>query len=371
MTRNLLRILLPLTVAFAAWLLWHMEQQRNKPGAKIADAPPVVLADVLACEDWQSGFQATGQLRAAQGAELSAPVSGIVAEIRFQAGDEVRAGSVLLRLRAYDDDAKLKQLRALVRLWEANLARDKKQFEVQAVSRATLDQDAATLTQYQAQVEAQQQLIEQKLIRAPFDGRIGIRQVDLGQYLSPGTAIASIEALDQLYLDFNVVQRDFSAVHPGQTIQVTVDAWPERLFQANVLAVDSSVDPQSRMVLVRATLDNHDRALLPGMFAVARLDVGSLRPVVAVPQAAVSFSPYGDFIYVLTPKPGEPGRFIASSQVLQLGEQQGDKVVVTSGLKVGDRIVTAGGFKLRTGATVVIGDHDGFPEVSNPELAGR
>ncbi|MBE7190587.1 efflux RND transporter periplasmic adaptor subunit, partial [Jatrophihabitans endophyticus] len=169
-------------------------------------------------------------------------------------------------------------------------------------------------------------------------------------------------------VDFNVVQQDAARVRAGQTAQVTVDAWPGRTFQARVIALDSRIDPQNRMAAVRAELDNRDRALLPGMFAVAHLDIGAERRVVTVPQGAVSFSPYGDFVYVLSPKTGQPGQFVATSQVVKLGETAGDRVVVSEGLRSGQRIVTAGGFKLRSGASVTIDDRVQPPDAFAPSV---
>ncbi|MBE7211770.1 MAG: efflux RND transporter periplasmic adaptor subunit [Gluconacetobacter diazotrophicus] len=371
MTRKRVFLLLLLVLAVAAWPLWRWHPWRPAAAPAAAEAPVVVSDTVLAEGDWQGRLQAFGQLRAVQGADLSAPVAGIVGEIDFKSGEEVKAGTVLLRLRLYDDQAKLQQLQALVSLWQANVARDEKQFAAQAISRATLDLDDANLRQFQAQVAAQAQVIEQKIVRAPFDGKLGIRQVDLGQYLPPGTVLTSIEALDKVYVDFNVVQQDAARVRPGQAVQVTVDAWPGRFFAATVIALDSRVDPQSRMASVRAELDNRDRALLPGMFAVAHLDVGGVRRVVTVPQGAVSFSPYGDFVYVLTPRAGHPGQFVATSQVVRLGETQGDRVVATGGLKAGDRIVTAGGFKLRSGMTVTVDNRVGVPDSPNPVVVAQ
>ena len=203
------------------------------------------------------------------------------------------------------------------------------------------------------------QLMDEKVIRAPFDGRLGIRQADLGQYLPAGTPAVNLESLDPIYVDFNVPQQQVAGIEPGQPVAVSVDAWPARRFQAQVLAVDSRIDGQSRMATIRATLTNHDHALLPGMFAIARLNRGPERQVLAVPHAAISFNPYGDFVYVLASQSEDV--LVASLRVVLLGETQGDRVVVLSGLKVGDRIVTAGQSKLRSGSLVRI-DNSVQPE---------
>lgn len=346
-------LIVVVVLGYPSWRYTHRHETASN-AAQPAE-PPVVVSDaVVANRPWQDSLQAFGQIRAVQGADLSAQVPGIVDEIDFRSGDEVKAGAVLMRLRLYDDTAKLQQLQALVSLWQANVARDKKQFAVQAISQATLDLDNANLRQYEAQVAAQQQQIEEKIVRAPFSGKLGIRQVDLGQYLPAGTTIANLEALDHLYVDFNVVQQDFARISDGQTVDVTVNSWPNRIFHAKVAALDSRIDQASRMVSVRADLENADRALLPGMFAVSHLNVGSVTPRIAVPQGAISFNPYGNFVYVLTPDPKKAGVFVATSRVVTLGARRGDLVLVETGLHPGENIVTVGLFKLRNGSAVTI-----------------
>lgn len=347
----------------AAW--WHRQHPAAGPAAA-GEAPQMVSAMLVRAEPWQSLDKAYGQVRAVQGADLAAPVSGIVSEIDFQSGDMVRAGTVLMRLRLYDDPAKLQQLQSEVALYDADLARDQRQFQAQAISRATLDLDTANLHNYQAQVAAQMQLMDEKVIRAPFDGRLGIRQVNLGQYLPAGNPAVNLESLDPIYVDFNVPQQQVAGIRPGQPVAVSVDAWPGRSFQAKVLAIDSRIDGQSRLATIRASLANHDQALLPGMFAIARLARGAARQVLAVPHAAISFNPYGDFIYVLAPRSGDI--LVAASRVVVLGETQGDRVVVLSGIKAGDRIVTAGQLKLHGGSLVRIDDSVQPGNDLNPSL---
>ena len=371
MTRPRAWILLLLVLVVAAYPLWRVWQRSAVPvAAAQAEEPPLTVSDAVVREQpWQSRIKEYGQVRAVQGADLSSQVAGIVDEIDFQSGQDVKAGTVLLRLRLYDDPAKLAQLQAEVALYTTNLQRDQKQFAAQAVSHATLDLDTANLRSFQAQAAAQAQAMEEKIVRAPFSGRLGIRQVDLGQYLPPGTAVTTLQALDPIYVDFSVPQQQVGDIRPGRAVDVTVDAFPGRVFHARVLALDSRVDAQSRMVSVRAALDNPDHALLPGMFAVAQLDLGPPRRALAVPQAAISFNPYGDFVYVLTPKPGTPGVMVATSRVVSLGETEGDRVVVTGGLQSGDTVVTAGQFKLRSGALVTIDNRIQPDDALSPQPA--
>jgi membrane fusion protein, multidrug efflux system len=354
MKRTLLLLLVLAAVLVAGGFGWRHLRAAQMPAAKGAEPPVTVSSAPVKRAPWQSRIKAYGQVRAVQGADLSSEVSGIVDEILFRSGEEVQKGALLLRLRPNDDAAKLVQLQATADLWAANLGRDQKQFAAQAVSRATLDQDTANLRAFQAQVAAQQALMNEKLVRAPFSGRLGIRQVDLGQYLVAGTPIVTLQSLDPIYIDFTLPQQQMAHVRPGQRVDVAVDAWPGRSFAATVEAVDSRVDPTSRMVSVRASLPNPDRALSPGMFAVVHIDDGAPRDALTLPVSAVSFNPYGNFVYVLAPKPGAPGVEIASSRVVTIGETLGNRTVALSGLQPGDEVVTAGQNKLRSGSAVQI-----------------
>ena len=374
MTQMRVALLPILVLAIAAYPVWHVAHRASAAPAEAAraPAPQTVSAIVVRPQAWQERLNAYGQVRAVQGAELSAQVAGIVDEIDFQSGQDVKAGAILLRLRLYDDPARLRQLQAEVALYSTSHERDQKLFEAQAVSHATLDLGIANLQSYQAQAAAQAETMEEKIVRAPFSGRLGIRQVDLGQYLPPGTAVTTLQALDPIYVDFSVPQQQLDNIRPGHAVAISVDTYPGRVFHATVQAVDSRIDAQSRMVSVRASLDNRDHALLPGMFAVARLDLGPPQAVLAVPQSAISFNPYGDFVYVLTRQPGTlPGKppvFLANSRVVTLGEARGDRVVVASGLHAGDTVATAGQFKLRDGASVVIDNRVQPPDALSPDL---
>ncbi len=322
------------------------------PGAPLGPPPVTVSSMIARTEAWQTRLAATGSVTAVQGADLSAEVSGIVGQISFTSGADVAAGAVLLRLRPNDDDARLAQLQALASLAAANLARDRKQFQAEAVSRATLDADQSALAADEAQVAAQRAVMAEKVVRAPFAGRLGIRLVDLGQYLTAGTAIVTLQALDPIYVDFNIQQQALSRIAVGQTVSVHVDAWPGRTFMARLSSINSRVNAASRMVMVRAELANHDHALVPGMFAVVAIAVGSPAALVTLPKTAISYNPYGDFIYVLQRR--ADGRLIAQSRIVTAGPTRGDQVAVLSGIAAGEQVVTAGQLKLRGGAPVTV-----------------
>ena len=355
MTRPKSLLVSLLCLALLAGAGWWMLAARGGSGAKAAARviPPATVSAIHAArQDWQTRLKATGEVRAVQGADLSAEVGGIVDTIAFSSGQDVAAGTVLLRLRPNDDDARLAQMQAVADLASANLVRDRRQFDAQAISRATLDADTSNLRADQAQVAAMRAQMAEKVVRAPFAGRLGIRAVDVGQYLTAGTAIVSLQALDPIYVDFNIQQQALSSLAVGQQVMVHVDAWPGRGFAARVASINSRVDSASRMVLVRATLDNHDHALLPGMFALVEVATGAVEQRLTLPQSAVSYNPYGDFVYVVAP--GPDGRPAAQSRVVRTGASRGDQVSILSGLSAGEQVVTAGQLKLHSGSPVLV-----------------
>ena len=245
--------------------------------AKAQEPPAVVTTMVARYQPWQATLQAVGSLRAVRGADLAAEVSGIVDWIGFESGRDVEAGTVLMRLRANDDAAKLAELQAASDLAAANLARDTKQFRAQAVSQATIDADTSHLRAARAQVDEQQALMEEKIVKAPFAGRLGLRQVDVGQYLQAGTPVVTLQALDPIFVDFYVPQQALSQVRNGQTASITLDGFPGRNFAATVTAISPKLDQASRMAQLRAKIANPDHVLLPGMFANVTLASGDQR----------------------------------------------------------------------------------------------
>lgn len=320
-------------------------------GSAAAQEPPATVSTIIArATDWQDRIQAVGSLRAVRGADLAAEIPGIVDSIGFESGADVGAGAVLLRLRANDDPAKLAELQAAADLATTNRARDEKQFRAQAVSQATLDADDSRLRAARAQVAQQQALMDEKILRAPFAGRLGLRQVDLGQYLPAGTAIVTLQALAPIYVDFYIPQRALGDITPGQTALVQVDAFPGRDFAARVAAISPKIDPASRMTQIRATLPNADHALLAGMFATVQVKSGPVHRYITLPATAVVYNPYGSTVYVVNASRPPTVRQV----VVQTGPTRGDQVSVTAGLREGDVVVTAGQIKLRQGAEIVV-----------------
>jgi membrane fusion protein (multidrug efflux system) len=311
---------------------------------------PTVSTMVVRTESWQPTLEAVGSLRAARGADLAAEVSGIVDWIGFDSGVDVAAGTLLLRLRPNDDAAKLQELQAAADLAASNLARDTKQYKAQAVSQATIDADDSHLRAARAQVAEQQALMAEKLIRAPFAGRMGLRQVDVGQFLPAGTAIVTLQALDPIYVDFYVPQQALSTVKPGDAVKMRVDTYPGRAFTARVSAISPKLDQASRMAQIRATLANPDHALLPNMFATVTVGAGAATQAVTVPDAAVVYNPYGSAVFIVDHQ--TPPH--VHQTLVKTGATRGDQVQVLSGLAAGQTIVTSGQIKLHDGSAIAI-----------------
>ena len=320
--------------------------------------PPQTISVTRAGQsEWQTRIEAVGSLRAVKGADLSLELSGVVESISFNSGDDVAEGAQLLKLRTADDVARLESLQAIAALNEITSERDQKQFKMQAVSQATLDTDAANLKNARAQVVQQQAMIDKKILRAPFAGHLGIRAVDLGQYLSPGTVIVTLQALDPIYVDFFVPQQAIDQLRLDQTVTMHVDAFKSEVFTGKISAINPKVDTGSRNVQVRATLQNADRKLLPGMYATVEITTGSPQNYVTLPQTAITYNPYGDTVYVVDNKGTDAGgkpQLTARQTFITIGPTRGDQVAVLKGVEDGDTVVTAGQIKLHNGSVVLI-----------------
>lgn len=321
-------------------------------------APPQSVSTVTAdVQQWQPRLSSVGTLRAVNGADLASEVAGIVEEVNVNSGDDVAAGTVLLRLRAEDDVARLRSLEATAELAAITYQRNERQLRVQAISQATVDSDAANLKNARAQVAEQKAVIDKKTIRAPFAGRLGIRHVDRGQYLSAGATIVTLQALDPIYVDFYLPQQALDEIRVGQPVTAIVDTWPDQPFAGTISAVNPKVELATRNVQVRATLKNPDRKLLPGMFASVTIESGEPSRHITLPQTAITYNPYGDTVYLVveegTQENGEPKR-VAKQSFVTLGGTRGDLVAVLKGVEPGQTVVSGGQMKLRNGVPVTI-----------------
>jgi membrane fusion protein (multidrug efflux system) len=325
--------------------------------AAAASPPQTVSTATAGVQEWQPEIEAVGSLRAVNGADLAFEVSGIVKDIQFNSGDDVAAGKVLLALRSDDDVGKLQALEATAELSEVNYHRDQEQFKIKAVSQATLDADAANLKNARAQVTEQQAIVDKKMLRAPFAGHLGVRAVDIGQFVSAGTAIVTLQALDPIYVDFYLPQQKLNQVKLGLSVTAKIDTYPDRTFAGKISAINPKVDAATRNVQVRATLSNADHALLPGMYATVDIAAGEAQRYVTLPQTAVTYNPYGETVFIVEESGkdanGAP-QLVARQSFVTAGPTRGDQVAILTGVTDGQTIVTAGQLKLRNGTTVLV-----------------
>lgn len=333
--------------------------EKKTSAAMAAAGPPLqtVATTKAQATDWQPSIEVVGGLRAEKGTDLSLELAGLVQTIEFHSGQNVTEGQLLLRLNAADDIAKLQSLEASAQIAQINYDRDLRQLKPGAVSQSVVDNDAATLKSAQANVAQQRALVDKKRLRAPFAGWLGLRQVDLGQYLSPGTVIVTLQSLDPIFADFYVPQQAAGQLKPGQSVRVSVDAYRSQAFTGEIQAIGPKVDPNNRNLQVRAVLRNPDRILLPGMYATIAVDSGPTKRYVTLPQTAITFNSYGSTAFVIDEQGrganGHP-KLVAKQVLVTTGATRGDQIAVLSGLKEGDTVVTAGQIKLRQGSLVAV-----------------
>jgi membrane fusion protein (multidrug efflux system) len=321
-------------------------------------APPATVTALKAeYQTWQPQLKAVGSLRAVRGVDVSSEISGLVRSLHFRSGEWVDEGQVLVELNADADIAQLHAYQAAADLANTTYERDKKQFEIQAVSQATLDSEAADLRSKRAQVAQQQAIVDKKTIRAPFSGRLGISTVNPGQYVNPGDKIVTLQELNPLYVDFYLPQQELSRIVLGQAVAVTTDTYPGRTFMGKITVVNPKVDPDTRNFQVEATIANPKRELLPGMYATVDVHAGVVQRYLTLPQTAVTYNPYGDTVFVVeekgTGKDGKP-LFAVKQSFVTVGPTRGDQVAMLSGVKEGDLVVTSGQLKLKNGSAVII-----------------
>ncbi len=321
--------------------------------------PQTVSAMKAAYQTWQPNMQAAGSLRAVNGVDVTTEVAGLVHTIPFKPGADVQAGDVLVELNSDADVAQLHALQATANLAETTYKRDKAQYAIKAISKAVLDADEADLKNKQAQVEQQQAMLEKKTIRAPFDGRLGVSAVNIGQYVNPGDKIVTLQSLSPIYVDFYLPQQALVHLAKGQSVTLTTDAYPDRTFTGEITTIDPKVDIATRNIQIEAVLSNDDNTLLPGMFGTVETQINEPQQYITVPQTAVSFNPYGEVAFVIHESDkdkdaeGKP-KLTVTQTFIKTGEKRGDQVAVLQGLNEGDSVVTSGQLKLKNGTEVTI-----------------
>ncbi len=324
-------------------------------GAKGAAMPPEsVSTAVVREEDWQDTLGAIGSITAAQGVMVSPDVAGTVQTIAFEAGATVAKGDLLVKLDTSVEDAQLQAVKAQFELAEMNLKRARTLRNENTVSVSELDTAESAVKQLQGNAEAISAQIEKKTIRAPFAGRLGIRLVNLGQYLEAGKAVVSLQSLTPVYGNFSLPQQELAKLKQGMKVRLLTDAYAAREFEGTLTAINPDLDTATRSVSLQATFENRDEALRPGMFARMEVLLPREEKVLVIPATSVLSAPYGDSVYVVESRgEGTNTALTVRQQFIRPGRGRGDLIAVETGLRPGERVVSAGVLKLRNGMAVV------------------
>jgi membrane fusion protein (multidrug efflux system) len=345
--------------AVFGWKSYAGLQMRQGMAAMVL--PPVVVSTAqVETANWSPTIPAVGSLRALQGVNVTAQIAGQITELLFDSGATVAAGDLLVRQYTADDEARLAGLVAETRLAEMNFKRAQELVAKELISATDYDTRQTELQRARAAEANLRLIIEQKTIRAPFSGRLGIRKVDLGQFVEPGDTLVRLESFSQILVEFPVPQRLVGQLIVGQPLTVTTDAWPGEYFAGSIRALEPQVNRETRMMSVQGLIANVEERLVPGMFVRVAVELPALNNVLTVPQSAVTYSPYGNSLFVVDD--AEDGGQIVRNRFVVTGETRGDQVMIASGIEVGATIVTAGQQKLRNGSRVQI---DNSVPVSN------
>lgn len=356
MTKRMILMLVAVGILFGAVFGWKAfgNYMMGQYFANMPEQAVATTATEVEASTWKRTTTAVGSFKAVNGAQLTTEVGGIVTEVHFENGEPVEEGQLLVSLDTDTVQAELKRLEAANHLASLELKRYRRLFEEGNSSESELQRRQSEAQQAQASLEAQKARLRQKMIRAPFSGRSGIRQVNVGQYVSVGSPVVAVQALDPIYLQFTLPASELPEVSEEQAVNARVDAYSNDTFNGSVTAIEPSVNEATRSFTVQATLENPEHKLRPGMFSRVTLTMGEPREVKVVPQTAVQFDPYGDSVYVLYTDEEDKTR--VKRRFIKTGEERGDLVEVLDGLDVGERIATSGLLKLNNDALVKIND---------------
>jgi len=326
-------------------------------GKQFVPPPEAVTTAVAGQQTWESVLTAVGSLTAVQGVTVTAELAGKVVQIDFKPGSLVKAGELLVKQDTSSEEAQLRAAEATVALAKLNLERLGKLLSERTISQSQFDNAEASYKQAAAQADAIRTMIAKKSIRAPFAGRLGIRLINLGQFLTEGQPIVSLQSLDPIFVDFALPQQQLRLVQPGLRVRLATDALPGQTMEGKITAINPQVDAATRNIRLQATVANPQELLRPGMFVNVGVVLPEQQAVLAIPATAVLYAPYSDSVFVVEDRPadhaGAPGK-VVRQQFAQLGEKRGDFIAVVSGLQAGDAVVSTGVFKLRNGQAVVV-----------------
>ena len=315
-------------------------------------------------------LRAVGDLVAVHQVNVTSDVSGRITEILFTAGSDVKAGSPLVQLFDAPEQGDLASFKAQATVAQLSLDRAKQLASRQFGPQSTVDSAQAAYDQASAGIAKTQAIISQKLVRAPFDGELGVRHVEVGQYLTAGTQIVTLTDLSAVYANFTTTEKDRATLQVGQTVRVVVDAYPSRIFEGKITTIEPQINTDTRNIRIQATIENPDHVLKPGMFATTTVVLPDKPAVVTVPETAVDYTLYGDSVYLITEKKADDGTtsLAAVRTFVRTGDRTDGRVVITNGLKPGDRVVAVGQLKLQSGAAVAISADPAPPVPAKPPL---
>ncbi len=368
-------------------LKWFQDKMMSQVFKEMAAGQTVTVSATKAKQDdWVLSLNAVGTVRAIDGVEVTTEAPGVVEKINFESGDPVEEGDVLLKLRDDVDQAQLRALQAAAAEAQSGYDRARKLYANNNLSESERDLQRSQLVQAEAEAKAQQERINQKTIRAPFDGELGIRQVDQGQYIQPGTPVVNLQSLAPIHVDFSLPEQRMSQIDKGMKVRVELNAYPEETFEGRITALEPGVNSDTRNFNIQARFPNEAQKLRPGMFADVNVQLPGSEDVVTIPRTAVSFNPYGNSVYVIKEKEdakaaqsdagesadgeGEP-TLIVKRRFVETGRTQGTLIAITNGLKPGERVVSSGLLKVRNNAEVQINNSVTPPEDTAPQPDNR
>jgi membrane fusion protein, multidrug efflux system len=329
--------------------------QLAKSGA-FAPPPTAVTTTVAEKSQWQPTLETIGTVVAINGVTISTDLAGIVSKIAFESGSPVKAGELLVQLNTDQEQAQLSQAEAQRDWTQITLTRNEGLLAKRTVSQSDFDSATAQFHQAQATVDQFKALIARKTLRAPFAGIVGIRQVNLGQYLNTGDPVVTLQSFDPIYVNFSLPQQNLSQITVDQVVEITLDAYGDKVFAGKITAINSLVDQNSRNVQIQATLPNSETQLRPGMYAKVKVILPEATEVVAIPSSSIHYAPYGDSVFIVSDLKSPEGKTYkgVTEQFVKLGQSKGDLTAVISGLKPGDEVVTSGVFRLRSGGAIIV-----------------
>ena len=363
-------IMLAITLGILVLVFGYLIGMRMMVANYMANMKTIVTVSTTHAKPtpWQTQLTAVGTLHAIDGADLSSEVAGIVTKIGFAPGQDVKAGTLLVQLRDDSDRATLASNRASAEEALRTYKRYAELIKTNAISQTSYDQARGNMLSTQAAAEAQAATVAKKAIRAPFDGRVGIRLVDVGQFVGAGTSVVTLQRLDPIYVDFQISQQQLPNVKVGDRVQLVSDTFPGRVFGGTVNALDPKVDTATRTVRVRAEVANPDKVLLPGMFANVTIDIGSPQRPLTLPQTAITYNTYGNIVFVVQTSKDDKGKdqLVSQQRFVTTGETRGDQIIVLAGITTQDEVISAGANKLKNGSLIAVNNKVTLPNDANP-----